>query len=342
MMRIALGQFTELTNETMVFGSQLGITSVQLNIPAIPGTTHWEYEDLLALRLKCEEYGMKLEMLENTPFDWYLKPMLGMEGRDQQIEFYKITIRNMGLAGIPVLGYHFMPNSVWRTPNAVGRGGASVTAYDASLVKLYPRRTNSQSAVADDDITVSRLMDEGPLRFITEDELWDNYVYFMRAILPVAEESGVKLALHPDDPPVPEIGGMARLFYKFENFVKAKEMANSESWGLNLCLGSVSEMPGGAAEVKKMIEYFGPLGKIFSVHFRDVQGTVPKFQECFLGEGNYDPAEAMLLLKRNKFSGFMTTDHVPHVINDPGWQHRSRGHSIGYMQGLMNMMEMIE
>lgn len=326
----------------MTFGRQLGITSVQLNVPKLPGTTHWEYEDLLALRLECEKYGMKLEALENTPFDWYLKPMLGMEGRDEQIEHYKTTIRNMGRAGIPILGYHFMPNSVWRTPNEVGRAGSAVTAFNASLVKPYTPRGDAAAAVADPEITVQRLMDEGPIRPITEAEMWDNYEYFIRAIIPVAEEAGVKLALHPDDPPVPEIGGVSRLFYKFENFKRAMEMADSEAWGLDLCLGCCSEMPGGANSVKQMIEFFGPLGKILYVHFRDVQGTVPEFKECYLGEGNYDPAEIMLLLKRSGFTGFMSTDHVPHVVNDSPWQHRSRAHAIGYMEGLIKMVHFLE
>lgn len=121
----------------MRFGKQLGIDSVQLNLPALPGTTHWEYEDLLQLRLTCERYGMKLEALENTPFDWYVKAMLGIDGRDEQIEYYKTTIRNMGRAGIPILGYHFMPNSVWRTPDEFGRGGAVVTAFDSSQVNRF-------------------------------------------------------------------------------------------------------------------------------------------------------------------------------------------------------------
>ncbi|MBP1993618.1 mannonate dehydratase [Paenibacillus eucommiae] len=338
-MRIALGQFTEITEETMTFGRQLGITSVQLNVPSLPGKARWEYEDLLALRKECEKHGMKLEAIENTPFDWYLKAMLGMEGRDEQIEHYQATIRNMGRAGIPILGYHFMPNSVWRTPGQTGRGGSKVTAFDMGQVEPYHERDPQAEEVADPDITVQRLMDEGPNRMVTEEELWDNYEYFIRAVIPVAEEAGVKLALHPDDPPVPQIGGVSRLFYKIENFIRAREMADSEAWGLDLCLGCCSEMPGGALDVKKMIEYFGPLGNILYVHFRDVQGTVPKFQECFLGEGNYDPAEVMLTLKKSGFTGFMSTDHVPVIVNDSPWQHRSRGHAIGYMQGLMKMME---
>jgi mannonate dehydratase len=97
-------------------------------------------------------------------------------------------------------------------------------------------------------------------------------------------------------------------------------------------------MPGGAANVLAMIEHFGPRGKILYVHFRDVQGTVPAFQECFLGEGNYDPAEIMLALHRSGFTGFLLDDHVPHLDDDTPWCHRGRAHAIGYMQGLLNML----
>jgi mannonate dehydratase len=174
---------------------------------------------------------------------------------------------------------------------------------------------------------------------VTEEQMWANYEYFMRAVLPVAEEAGIKLALHPDDPPVPMLGGVARLFRNVEGFKRAHEIAQSDAWGLDLCLGCCSEMPGGAANVMAMIEHFGPLGRILYIHFRDVQGTVPSFQECFIGEGNYDPAHVMLALKNNGFTGFLLDDHVPHVVDDSPWGHRARAHAIGYMQGLLRMME---
>ena len=89
----------------------------------------------------------------------------------------------------------------------------------------------------------------------------------------------------------------------------------------------------------RMIERFGPRGKILYVHFRDVQGTVPSFQECFLGEGNYDPALVIRALRDAGFDGFLLDDHVPHMDDDTAWQHRGRAHAIGYMQGLLNMLE---
>lgn len=340
-MRIAIGQFSELTDENLNFARQLGVTGIQLNTPKLHGKQRWEYEDLLALRERCESYGLRLEALENVPIHFYNEVMVGGPRRDEQIEHYQTTIRNMGRAGIPILGYHFMANFVWRTSfQTVGRGGAHVSSFDLSAVN--PDELGSVgNQVIEQNAALTQLVRHQTQRVITEDEMWENYTYFMNAVIPVAEEAGVRLALHPDDPPVPMLGGVARLFYKTENFKRAMEIANSDAWGLDLCLGCCSEMEAGAYNVSEMIQTFGPLGKIFYVHFRDVQGTVPKFQECFLGEGNYDPAETMLLLKKSGFNGFLLDDHVPAIVGDTPWGHRARAHAIGYMQGLLTSIASI-
>jgi mannonate dehydratase len=239
--------------------------------------------------------------------------MLALPGRDQQIEHYQQTIRNVGKAGIPILGYHWMPNSVWRTSNrTLGRGGAHVTSFDMDLVKDAP-------------------LSHG--RVYTEEEMWANYAYFMQAVLPVAAEAGVKLALHPDDPPVPSLGGVARLMRNFEGFKKAMDIVPSPWNGLDFCMGCWSEMGPGVIDA---IEYFGSRGKIFYVHFRDVQGCVPKFQECFLGEGNQDLVKVMLALKKVNFTGFFIDDHVPHMIDDSDWGHRGRAYCTAYIQALLS------
>jgi mannonate dehydratase len=182
---------------------------------------------------------------------------------------------------------------------------------------------------------------DGP--FITEDQMWSNYTYFMKAVLPVAEEEGLKLALHPDDPPVPMLGGVARLFYKPDNFKKAYELVGkSDAWTLDLCLGCCSEMVGGKTNVTEMIEYFAPKGRISYIHFRDVKGSVPDFTECFIGDGNFDPAEVVVLLAKNGFDGFLLDDHVPKMDGDSDWNHRGRSHAIGYMQGLIRMAEFLQ
>lgn len=326
-MRLCLGQLRDLSDEAIAFAQQVGIKSVQFNTPHLPGETKWKYEDLLALQKKCNDNGLVCETIENVPIQFYDKVLLGLPGRDEQIENYQELIRNMGRAEIPILGYHFVPTFVWRTSfETPGRGGAKVSSFDASLG--YDNNKVNYWARTDVEI-------------LDVEKMWSNYEYFIKAVIPVAEEVGVKLALHPDDPPVPVVADVARLFISIDSFKRAEALANSDAWGLDLCLGCCSEMQGGDS-VMEMIEYFGAKNKIFYVHFRDVQGVVPKFKECFLGEGNFNPAEVMLALKNSGFNGYIMDDHVPQMINDDEYGYRARGYTIGYMQGLMKMMDMYD
>lgn len=330
-MRVVLGQLRTFSHEAMVFAKQLGLTGVQFNTPRIPGEERWELADLVALRRQCEEYGLNLETIENVPISFYDRVLLGLSGRDRQIENYQYTIRNLGRAGIPILGFHFVPTFVWRTSlDSEGRGGAKVTAFDLDEARLHGNKIDYPAANLSDGSEIDA------------DTMWANFEYFMNAVLPVAEESGVKLALHPDDPPVESLGGAARLFTTTEAFKKADRLFPSHAWGLDLCLGCCSEMEGGATNVFEMIEYFGKKKKILYVHFRDVQGCVPRFRECFLGEGNYDPAEVIRRLHAVGFDGYVMDDHVPEMINDEGYGYRSRAYAIGYMQGLIKMLTNFE
>lgn len=314
-MRVAVGQFNLATHEILTFAKQMGCSGVLLNTAQLPGADRWDYGDLRRLRHTVEGYGLRLEALENVPNRFYEAAMLGTPDRDRAIEGYQATIRAIGQVGIPILGFHWMPNNVWRTSRiAPGRGGALCTAFDMSLVEQ-------------DRLTHGRVY--------PEDEIWANYEYFLKAVLPVAEESGVRLALHPDDPPVPSLGGVARLFRSFEGFKRGMEIVPSPNLGLDFCMGCWSEMRGGQGVIDA-IEYFASRGKIFYVHFRDVQGAAENFQECFLGEGNVDVVDAMLALKRSGFTGFLIDDHVPHMVDDTSWGHRGRALATGYMQGLLN------
>ncbi len=342
-MRVAVGQFNELTDEKLRFAAQLGVGGVQMNTPLLPGDQRWEEGDLRRLVDRCAAHGLRLEAIENVPIHFYDQAMLGLPGRDEQIEHYRATIRNVGRAGIPILGYHFMPNSVWRTSRTTpGRGGARVTSFDMALVGGPNERQRGFVAKLDERRDAIWVMDEAEGEqggVVSEAEMWANYEYFIKGVIPAAEEAGVKLALHPDDPPVEMLGGVARLFRNVEGFKRAAAISPSEAWGLDLCLGCCSEMSGGSDNVTAMIDHFGPLGKILYVHFRDVQGTVPAFQECFLGEGNYDPVTILLALRRVGFSGFLLDDHVPALDDDTAWCHRGRAHAIGYLQGMLNMSE---
>jgi mannonate dehydratase len=314
-MRIGLGQFNELTDEQLLFVKQCGCDDVLLNTPRLPGEERWEYEDLLALRQRAESGGLRLVALENVPVRFYDRIMLGQDGRDRQLENMQETVRNMGRAGIPILGYHWRPTGVWPTTGDAGvRGGAAATAFD--LTDAF----------------------DAPLthgREYTEEELWDTYHWYLERMLPVCEEAGVRMALHPDDPPVHSLGGIPRLFRNFEGFARAMEAHPSPMHGLDFCNGCWSEMRGGEG-VLEAIRYFGERGRIFYVHLRDVVGTADRFTEVFLGDGNVDPLQVVRTLKEVGFRGFIIDDHVPRMVNDTDWCHRGRAWSTGYLQALVH------
>jgi len=313
-MRVAVGQLNELTDEHLAFARQLGANDVQLNTPMLPGDERWETEDLLALRGRAEEYGLRLIALENVPVRFYDKIMTGEPGRDGQLENMIATVRHMGKAGIPILGYHWMPNNVWRTSyETVLRGGATSNEFRYESAKDAP-------------LTHGRIY--------TTEEMWTNYDWYMERILPVCEETDVRMALHPDDPPVPMLGGVARLFHDFAGFKRAMETHPSPVHGLDFCHGCWSEMRGGEG-VLDAIEWFGTRGRIFYVHLRDVLGCADDFRECFIDEGQSDITAVVQKLRDVGFNGFILDDHVPRIVNDSKYGHRSRAYAIGYIRGLL-------
>ena len=319
-MRVAAGQIRDLTPDIIDFVKQIGIQDMQFNFyggsPYLPGEHRWEYMDLVKLRTRVEDAGLRLNGIENVPIKFYDKIMLGLPGRDEQIEHMQATIRNMGRAGIPIFGYHFIATGVWRTSSTTpARGGAQVTAFDYEQVKDAPLSFG---------------------RVFTEEEQWANYEYFIKAILPAAEEAGVLLALHPDDPPVPSLGGVARIMRSFEAFDRAMTLGDSPNHGLDFCVGSWSEMS--PDECLKGLRYFGEKGKIIYVHFRDVLGTVPNFREAFIGEGNLNMFEVMKTLRQLGFKGYMIDDHVPTMTHDSGWNSRSRAFANGQMTAMLELL----
>ena len=313
-MRIAVGQINDLTEEHLAFARQVGAEDIQMNTPRLPGDERWEYEDLLALRKRAEAAGLRLIALENVPVRFYVKIMTGAEGRERQMENMIATIRNMGKAEIPILGYHWMPNGVWRTSfETKVRGGAVSNEFRYAQVKDAPYTHG---------------------RLFTHDEMWANYDWYMERILPVCEEAGVRMALHPDDPPVPMLGGVARLFTNFEGFRRAMETHPSPMHGLDFCHGCWSEMRGGEG-ILDAIEWFGTRGRLFYIHLRDVQGCATDFEECFVEEGNSDIVAVIKKLREVGFQGFILDDHVPHLVNDSPYGHRGRAYAIGYIRGLL-------
>jgi len=310
-MRPGFGQFREATPEYLLFAAQFGATDVLLNTPDLPGAERWELYDLVKLRLTVEQYGLRLTALENVPTRFYDQIMLGGPRRDEQIENMIYTIRNIARAGIPIFGYNWMPSHVWRTPPARIRGGALATAFDDALAQQLP------------------LTHE---REYSEAEMWRNLEDWIRTITPIAEEEGIRLGIHPCDPPVPVLGGIPQLLRSFEAYRRLIEIYPSAANGIEFCQGTFSEMED---DVYDQIRYFGSRSKILYVHFRNVSGPVPRFHEEFVNTGHVDMFRAMELYHEVGFDGFFIDDHVPHTDGDTPWGHRGRAFANGYIQALI-------
>lgn len=277
--------------------------------------------ELVQARRRAEDAGLRLMGIQSLSYNVYGKIMLGKDGQEEQLETIKKLIRNVSQANIPILGYQWNPRGVvpMRTSQSVRlRGDARGREFDI------------------DDLDEPYEQAPGVEREYTEEELWDNYARFLEEVLPVAEEAGVKLALHPADPPtVEQLGGIPRLFRNIEAFERAMEVVPSDNHGLKLCLGCFSEMP--ETDVTEIIRRFGKTDDIIFVHFRDVIGTWPSFTETFVDDeqSNFDPLDAIEALWEVGFDGVMVPDHVPDIVGDTEWGHRSRAHAVSYLNGLL-------
>ncbi len=316
-MRPGFGQFNVATPEYLQFAAQFGATDVLLNTPLLPGAERWELVDLVKLRLSVEQWGLKLSALENVPPHFYDQIMLGGPRRDQQIENMIYTVRNIARAGIPIFGYNWMPSHVWRTPPRAIRGGALATAYDDRMGQQYPPTHG---------------------RVYSEEESWKKLEHWIRIITPVAEEEGIRLGIHPCDPPVEVLGGIPQVLRSFAAYKRLVEIYPSDANGIEFCQGTFSEMADGV-DIYEKIRYFGSRNKILYVHFRNVSGVVPTFHEEFVNTGYVDMYRAMRTYFEVGFDGFFIDDHVPQTFQDTAWGHRGRAFANGYIQGLIEAVK---
>jgi len=295
------------------FNDRIASDTVAVGPGTIPSVAELE-----AARERVEDAGLRLSGIHSLPYSLYGDIMFGRAGKDRALEEISTLIENLGEADIPIMGYQWNPRGVvpMRTTPVEVRGGAEATAFDLS------------------EIDDPDALPEGIDREYTEAEFWENYGEFLETVVPVAEDAGVEMALHPVDPPTIEsLGGIPRLFRNRENFDRAMELVPSDNHGLKLCLGCFSQMGEDAADV---IRHFGERDQIVFVHFRDVVGTVPKFHETFVDEGNFDSVEAVRALYDVGFDGAVLPDHVPEMVDDTDWRHRGRGFTIGYLRGVID------
>jgi mannonate dehydratase len=274
---------------------------------------------MLRLRKKVEDAGLTLSVFEGIPVPDRAK--LGLPGRDEDIDNYCESLRNMGRAGIPVVCYNWMVAFGWlRTSTTTPvRGGAVATTYDHEEMQRGPLTEHGE---------------------VGEDLLWKALEYFLKAVVPVAEESGVKLAMHPCDPPLSPIRGIGRIMTSPENFQRLIDLVPSPNNGLTFCQGCFTEM---GVDIAATIHDFGKQGKIFFSHFRNLNGTAAKFTEQFHDDGQQDMYVAMKAYYDAGVEGSIRPDHAPTMEGDdnshPGYALQGRLLAVGYMRGLMEAIE---
>jgi mannonate dehydratase len=315
--KISLQIPIDFTEDDLTFARQLGVGYV--SVPTRGGT----YETFRLIKERVEAAGLKVANIGNASVHNMPEVTLNLPGRDEKIAEYVEYLRNLGKAGISYTTYAHMGNGIWSSERGTTRGGAPARTFDQATAK-----GSWDGKSFEPPLTHGR-------RF-TPEELWDNYTYFIRKVAPVAEEAGVRIGIHPDDPPVPELGGVPRcIFGTFDGYVRALNMAHSPNVGVCLCCGTWMEGGKGMGrDVVEAVRQFGWMGKLWKIHFRNVSSPVPKFVETFVDDGYTDMKKVMRALVEVNFDGILIADHVPQMVGgrNAGW-----AYSIGYIKALYQM-----
>jgi mannonate dehydratase len=290
----------------------------------------WTVDELKGIRSEIEDAGLTLAAIENLdPAHWH-DILLDGPLRSRHIENVKTIIRRMGEAGIPVLGYAFtLVGVAGRITGPFGRGGALSVGMDGPVEAPIPSGMVW-------NMIYDRNAPSGTLPSVSHEELWDRLRRFLEEVIPVAEESGVRLAAHPDDPPLPVLRQQPRLVYQPYMYQRLIDLVPSKSNALELCVGTLAEMTEG--NIYEAIDQYSRQGKIAYVHLRNVIGNAPYYRETFIDEGDVDMIRVLSILKRNGFNGVIVPDHTPQMSCAAPW-HAGMAHTLGFMAAVLAMLE---
>lgn len=304
------------TDEDLAFVKQLGVGYVNMGLNKATAA------DFQRMKARVESAGLKVWNIGNPSVHNMEEVTLNLPGRDEKIAEYLEYLRNLDTAGIRYTTYAHMGNGIWSD--------------EAEFTKTGTRGRGFNQAVASKGVWNGKEF-RGPLthgRVYSEKEIWDNFAYFMKRVVPVAEETGIRIGIHPDDPPVPVLGGIPRcIFGNFAGYKRALEIANSPNVGVCLCCGCWLE--GGSlmgADVTEAIKYFGGLGKLWKIHFRNVNAPLPHFVETLPDQGYYDMYKIMRALKEVDLRGVIIADHVPAMA---GGRQAATAYAVAYMKALI-------
>jgi mannonate dehydratase len=328
--RIAVQAPVDANENQMNFYRQMGVAHVILS----PDETK-AGADYYADRKKyfaddtLQVYGINNISLLNDE-----KIVLNLPGRDERIEQYKQHLIALGKAGITYTTYAHTANGVWSSANATTRAEAVSRSLDL----------NGENSGQWGDKKYTGPLSNG--REYTAKEIWDNFEYFIKAVAPVAEENHVRIGILPDDPPVPILAGVPRIFSSFDGYKHALELANSPNVGVCLSIGTWAE--GGnklGKDILGMIDYFGQQKKLFKVRVSNIDQPLPHFENTFVDNGYIDIYKVITALKKVNFDGVVIAENIPQMVSNGGGRNAngvydpSLAWTIGYIKCLRDRVE---
>ncbi len=316
-----------------------GMKGIVTAVYDVPVGEEWPLETILKLKGSIEEAGLELAVIESVPVHEDIK--LGLPSRDRYIANYKKTLRNLGKAGVPVVCYNFMPVFDWTRSKLDYEleDGSTALIYEEEVVERMNPLTGELGLPGWDSsyevAELRRLFSQ--YESVDEEKLWDHLGYFVREIMPVAEEAGVKMAIHPDDPPWP-IFGLPRIITGRASLERMVGLYDSPVNGLCLCSGSLGA--GAGNDVPELMREFGRRGRVNFVHARNVKLTGPKsFQESahLSSSGSIDMYEVIRSMSDFDYEGPIRSDHGRMIWGEtgkPGYGLYDRALGAVYLNGL--------
>jgi len=296
----------------------------------------WSVEELSSLRKTIEAHDLKLHALENFDPAFWSDVLLDGPNRERQMENLKTLIRNIGKAGIPVMGYYFSIAGVYgRQKGPWARGEAESVGLDGFIDESPMPEGMAWNMRLRDDLGAATLAP------VSHDQLWRRFENFIRELAPIAEEANVRLAAHPDDPPLPTVRGTPRLVYQPQMYDRLLDVIPSKSNSLEYCLGTLTEMTergDDCSAVYEAVDRHSKRGAISYVHFRNVRDVVPNYKETFIDDGDLDMSRVLTILHRNQFDGVLIPDHTPLMSCAAPW-HAGMAFSMGYIKSLMDRLK---
>lgn len=342
-MKVGLGLYPHLlTSENYRFARQAGATHVVAHLPGfahregrgLPPEQMWTYDELAGLKQAMNQEGLELTAIENFDVVHWYDVLLDGPKRDEQMEGLKQLLRTMGQLDISVMGYSFSLVNVWgRAVVEQARGGARSPGY---IQELAPDETEVPLGNVW-NTEYDPAAPEGALGVVPEELMWERVERFLKELVPVAEKAGVRLAMHPADPPLPTLRGTGRLVHRPEQYQRLLDLVPNYYNAAEFCQGTVAEMDGDM-DVYEAIETYTAQGKIAYVHLRNVTGRVPNYYETFIDDGDVDMVRALRLYYENGYEGVLIPDHSPEMTCPAPW-HAGMAYALGWMRGVIGMIE---